>query len=195
MPKVRWENLSTVVVVFLILAFVGYNAYENIANRVTRREWDMDYSMQQEEVKEWSAPYDVIAMDDPIYDHLDSDSFTINIKEVLVSSGRPLLFRGSLRDIYEDGGTYYTLFDVFYPLGWSLSGLPYVRLACDEEQIEELRFLPGSDRALYVIAIISDVRKVDVIRPDYDDEVLFLTGEETLMLEGELVTYKSALYN
>jgi len=51
------------------------------------------------------------------------------------------------------------------------------------------------DRALYVIAIISDVRKVDVIRPDYDDEVLFLTGEETLMLEGELVTYKSALYN
>lgn len=51
------------------------------------------------------------------------------------------------------------------------------------------------DRALYVIAIISDVRKVDVIRPDYDDEVLVLTGEETLMLEGELVTYKSALYN
>ena len=85
MPKVRWENPSTVVVVFLILAFVGYNAYEYIANRVTRREWDMAYSMQQEEVKEWSAPYDVIAMDDPIYDHLDRDSFTINIKEVLVS--------------------------------------------------------------------------------------------------------------
>ena len=194
MPKIRWESLATLAVVLLILTIVGYNAYEYIAGRVTKRESDAAYSMHQEEVKEWSVLYDVIAMDDPIYDHLDEDSFTINIKEVLVSSGRPVLFKGSLLDIYEDGGIYYTLFYGFYPLGWSLSRSPYVRLACDAEQIEELRFLPKWE-PFYVIAKISDVRKVDVIRPDYDDDFLSLTGEETLMLEGELITYKSAYYN
>lgn len=193
MPKIRWESLATLAVVLLILTIVGYNAYEYIAGRVTKRESDAAYSMYQEEVKEWSVLYDVIAMDDPIYDHLNKDSFTINISEALVSSGKPMLFEGILVDVYEDSGIYYALYDAFYPLGWSLSWSPYVRLACDAKQIEELRFLP--DRWFYVIAKISDVRKVDLIRPDYDGEFLFLTGEEALMLEGELITYKSAYYN
>lgn len=179
------EYLGCLVIVLIVAAFFAWGHYNKARKEELKSEQVAislaEQKREKEELVQWALKYDAITFDGPAYGEWPN-LFTLNLSENLVEkNGRPVMFRGSIIDIYKEDGVYYALYQWWEP--WlSGSTYSYANLVCTAEQVEVLRNLTHADLSFnYVIALINDVRKQNFSHGIYD---------ATVLCSGELIDHK-----
>lgn len=189
MVRKRSEMLINIIPLIIVLILGGNYLYKFYQKDQLLKHNKIVYGEEQERLKEWALQHNAIAMDDPIYGHLEEHDFTLNISESFMHlHGKPVLFSGNLIDICKDKDTYYAIFEWLepHPLGIRPT---YIYLKCKTEQISKLKVLPLEQRELYVIAHISDVQTIGFSSLFSEFKSSRIWFDRTLLLAGELTDY------
>lgn len=124
-----------IIVVLLIIGAVAYFGYHYYKKETPEEGEEVQKTESQKEIviRELAEKYDaLIGWNKDIY-------YTIQLQDLLVNSGKPVLFTGSVDDVFVEDGQYYIRFRTGGILSWETSEKQvYFVLKCDASKASEI---------------------------------------------------------
>jgi hypothetical protein len=191
-PVIRRRSILVLLIV-LLGALAG-------CHKDRRPESDDSFSRAQARadtaILELSSTFGAIADWDTDLPEVWETVFTIDLQQVFIDHGQPIVFRAELADMKRVEGGFVAVFEPTW--NSPVSPTVYFRLTVPDEQVQTLREAPRTHflDELAVVAIITDVNRPTLSLSGYgqgDVESVYLETEtaDAFIAEGILVAFRS----